>query len=444
MDPLSVAAAAAGLWKTSCEIAKIMYKITDRTSTVNKRLADFASEVNSVSRILQAITSTLNDRRLPLGESSSSPDVWIALLGAIDDLRLYFNKLQAKLNNIQAKSENYTLFKLAIRAFELSLSQENIDNLRSFLVGHKLSLNIALQIVQIYTQRSLPTAEPSDILLQVSRLISMIAKLPKAEGNSRTDLEHGNIGRSPEAASRNIARLRNTAIVVASEASVYAGSTTGSELGDPLDSNRADRIQNWLTLSNVVEKGEARRSGIGTKTHPNIFSEGICSSAEATTTDGFDITDIDLQQETTQPKPIEDMLAQVSESSLSPNPEALYPTAQDISPSPELDRSFADPKFCQHANNYHLLKFYHQLHAIVCWLLILSLGFSILEVLLYPGNLREHNLETERPFTISLAAVTIGYVPTRAIVSWARKRKLVFSFTPRIFIWHCTSEILLL
>ena len=73
MDPLSVAATVAGLTKVSYETTHILYGFTDKILNVDDHLYAFASEVANTSRILNAVTTTLNDPHLRLSQISSSP-----------------------------------------------------------------------------------------------------------------------------------------------------------------------------------------------------------------------------------------------------------------------------------------------------------------------------------------------------------------------------------
>ena len=263
MDPLSVAAAAIALCGTAYEISHTLRSFAGKVKDADGNLKNFAFEVASTSRILKALTTTLNDPYLHLEAISKGPaanlDVWEALNGTMSDLSLYLQKVRAKLEDVGTESEDGNIFKQALKAFELSSAEDNINNLRSHLMSHQLSLQTVVLMLQLYTQAHRPAAQQPDLRPGISQLIRTVKKLPE---NDHTDEQTTTIDNTTSGQSQfhrsSITRIRTVAIRIASEASIHAGPPSEHEnsLSSPIATDYIHKIEDWLKRSNSDKEKE--------------------------------------------------------------------------------------------------------------------------------------------------------------------------------------------
>ena len=461
MDPLSIAATATGLVKVSYEISKTLFNLADKTLNVEDHLNAFASEVSSVSGILKAVTSTLNDPRLRLSHIARGPtsnhDVWEALLGALNSLRLYFGKLKAKLDGIRATNGDGNLFKQAIQALELSLAREGVNNLRSNLLSHQQSLNTAFHMVQLYFQLNLPTSEQPDLRPQIARLIRLVEKLPQARDKNpsyhgREDLEDEELRADP----KNVAQLRRAAFQVASAASTYAGSTTGSEYGAPLDAGRTHSIENWLSLAKVEEDSELDHLRAPEAPERLNLVPGDASSSSATVIAQEDSQSswqhlLDAHTPSHYPVsptgiPLAPMSSSIDLKSL--KAPTVY-TNQVPSASSLLDHNTTPlPQTLPTAMSdlqppvRKFPKLFTQLHYIACFCLFVLLALSATEVYFMQSALRDLGAYPEDELLVATALISLGYVLTRVAVFVGRTRNAKPRYTRRIWWWHILPAII--
>ena len=245
MDPISIVTLSGGVAKLCYQIATTLFNFACDVRDVDDSLNTFATEISSFSLILRAVTSTLNDPLLGFDKiwrsETSNQDVWSALGGSIENLKRYLDRLRSSLHVISKSEADKTLFNQAIKAFELRIKKDNVDNLRSVLRTHQLSLNTALVMVQLYAQAHLPHQKQPDLRQNITLLKSMAEELPPSSQMGTVDHQH---------VSDNIEHLKKVSQAVISNASEKAESSNGSECDTPFD---PDKVQQWLQLSTISE-----------------------------------------------------------------------------------------------------------------------------------------------------------------------------------------------
>ena len=151
MDPVSISAFVASILPIAQRVAAGIFGFAVEAHHNSETLNTFASEVLSLTRVLEAATSTINDANFPAQpDGGPSANVHRALHGAVDDIRLYLERLQSRVQRIQGKRANRDLYRTAIRTLATRINRTGINELRSLLQTHQLSLNTALVMVHLY------------------------------------------------------------------------------------------------------------------------------------------------------------------------------------------------------------------------------------------------------------------------------------------------------
>ena len=193
---------------------------------------------------MEAATSTINDANFPAQpDGGPSTNVHRALHGALDDIRLYLARLQSRVQSIQGKRANRDLYRTAIRTLAPRINRTGINELRSLLQTHQLSLNTALVMVHLYHATHEAGHQHVDLRPDIYRLTRIVQRLATAVGPERL---------SDDVTNDRIRDLRGVALQVVEDASQTAASTAASETGEPVDPRDRGRMDEWL---NQVSEG---------------------------------------------------------------------------------------------------------------------------------------------------------------------------------------------
>ena len=258
MDPVSISGFVAGVLPLAYQVAAGIFGFAVQAHDNSETLNGFASEIQSLTRILEAATSTINDANPPAQpDGGPSTAVYRALHGAVDDIRLYLERLRRRVQRIQGDSANTNLYRNAIRIFATRINRTGINDLRSLLQTHQLSLNTALVMVHLYHATHAAGHQQTDLRPDIYRLTSIVQRLATAVDRERLRDDLTNY---------RIHDLQSVALQVVEDA---AASTAGSEMGEPIDPRARRRIDEWLNQN--VSEGSY---------HPDLGSRG---SHEAST-----------------------------------------------------------------------------------------------------------------------------------------------------------------
>ena len=244
MDPISISGFVASILPLAYQVAAGILGFATEAHDNSETLNAFASEIQSLTRILEAATSTINDANFPAQpQGGPSTAVYRALHGAVDDIRLYLERLRLRVQRIQGDSANTNVYRNAIRTFAARINRTGINDLRSLLQTHQLSLNTALVMVHLYHTTHTAGHQQVDLRPDIYRLTSIVQRLTTAVDRERL---------SDDLTNHRIRDLQDVALQVVEDASQATTSTAGSETGEPVDPRDRRRIDEWLNR-NVSE-----------------------------------------------------------------------------------------------------------------------------------------------------------------------------------------------
>ena len=292
MDPASITTLITGAIQLSYQIATNLVILANKITSISTTLHDFASEINGLSLTLTAVASTLNDTRLDLVGSSPSTneDVWRALFGSLDSIRLYLERLK---HEYPARNGKTSLLEQAKHALGLHLHQDGINKLRDIVRTHQLTLNTALLMLQVYVQARIPVLEPSTLESDICRLKDMMNKLR----SSSTE----NLASSSVHTAGNVVQLLQAANRIASDASEKAISMAGSEPYLPINKTSRREVDNWLMRLPSISLPQPESNGTELSTAHSISSNISRLSQELpqpalSTSSQIDIAEVSLPQ----------------------------------------------------------------------------------------------------------------------------------------------------
>ncbi|MCJ1384831.1 hypothetical protein MMC17_007949 [Xylographa soralifera] len=207
MDPVSILTITQIACTISFQVLSTLYAFVNDVKDLDERLRGFTDEVEGLRRILVAITTSLNDPQLRLAEISTgkygNKDMWEAIHGSVEDCRLYLEKLRSELSGIRKKKGEGNILRQAVRALELRLNKDDINNLRSQVRSHQLGLNTALQMLNVYMCCRLPMQMQDSLAPQLATLGEAMAKLQTSIDSQSLRIKPPEFSINPDAASIN-------------------------------------------------------------------------------------------------------------------------------------------------------------------------------------------------------------------------------------------------
>ncbi|MCJ1369905.1 hypothetical protein MMC20_001117 [Loxospora ochrophaea] len=218
MDPISISGLVASILPTAYQVAAGIFGFTLEARDNSETLDAFISEIQGLTRILEAATSTINDANFPAqSDSGPSAEVCRALHSAVDDIRLYLERLRLRVQRIEGDSANRNLYRNTIRTFAARANRTGVNDLRSLLPTHQLSLNTALVMVHLYHATHTAGHQQADLRPEIYRLTRIVQRLAAA-----ADLER----LSNDLTSHHIRDLQGVALRVIEDASQTAAIIT--------------------------------------------------------------------------------------------------------------------------------------------------------------------------------------------------------------------------
>ena len=187
---------------------------------------------------MEAATSTINNTNfLAQPDGGPSSEVCRALHNTVNDIRLYLKRLQRRVQRIQKDNAHRNLYQNSIRAFAARINRTGINDLRSLLQTHQLSLNTALVIVHLHHATHTDGHQQANLRPEIYRLTRIVQRLAIAADLKRL---------RDDLTSYHIHNLRGVVLQVVEDTNQTVASTTRSEMNEPLDHRARRRIDEWL------------------------------------------------------------------------------------------------------------------------------------------------------------------------------------------------------
>jgi hypothetical protein len=177
MDPLSIAAGAAGLVgtcvkvllhsltlrmvavsaRTNClQISASLYTFIDDTRNVDSNITGLCDEILGLSRVLDAISKSWSQSPLiALAQADPDGNLWISVKTSIDECKRTLEKLDRELNNVQKDSLfGKGFMRRPTKQLKLNMKMKDIHLYRQQVQSYSGGMQSALQMINVYVVSS--------------------------------------------------------------------------------------------------------------------------------------------------------------------------------------------------------------------------------------------------------------------------------------------------
>ncbi|KAK2684677.1 hypothetical protein QWA68_016562 [Fusarium oxysporum] len=251
MDPVSIAAGAAGLTVSCGTIVKTLYGWIHDTVDVDENISSLCDEVTTLSRVLESISNTSVQAPVAVTvEIDPDNGLWGSLRTTLDDVKGTFEKLNQLLAELEKSSSFFSRgflrkprkqIRFSLRSKEITIYKERIKSYNTAMTSALQMLNICLLIQSNSSQDS--------VVNLLSGLKSQLRRVESAL-QTRSYSSSGESSAEDNRISRNLRHFVQIAENFHSSASTIIGNRStvweGSILGEPLTQAQTSRIEEWI------------------------------------------------------------------------------------------------------------------------------------------------------------------------------------------------------
>lgn len=151
MDPLSIAAAAAGLATLCVQCSTSLYHFYESTQKVDANVTGFYDEVDSLARVLDALSTTFKHPRTLAVINSAHQQydgkLWTNVGELLERCRRSMETLRGILQRLNRDTGG--ILKKPIKQLRLRLQSDDITSLRGKIQSHNIMMQITLQSISM-------------------------------------------------------------------------------------------------------------------------------------------------------------------------------------------------------------------------------------------------------------------------------------------------------
>lgn len=272
MDPVSIAAAAGSIILCCGQITFILTQWIGRLKTIDERIQTFINEIQSLSATHDALQKSLQQPAMVAAarsaEQNAGAGLWKQVQRSLNDCKTTIEQLKKVLNDINPNSGG--LFRRPVQTFKERLVSGDVAELRQRLVLFNSTLSLPLQMINVtlqMEQQEVNADQNERLESQISTLNKMTSRLATRLGphisavpESSTD-EQTLVYEGLENCLETARKFCSNASVISSVRSgvstitpvgvsfAWANPIMGSIAGDPLSSERRNRIESWVPVA---------------------------------------------------------------------------------------------------------------------------------------------------------------------------------------------------
>lgn len=292
MDPLSIAASAAGLATGCTKVAAILYTWIDDTIAVDENVAALCVEIKALERVLESISNASTSAPRPvMAEIDPDGSLWAVVKATLGDINNTLAKISQLLNEVQNGSGVFSrgFLRKPTKQIKFGLRSKEIATYKDRVQSYSTAMTSALQMINVWVIISSPNRRlvwlkrlcsclmihnnsSQDAVFKVLHgLRSQIGRVEIAlhQGTQPTS---GPIGSSQDADGNQITRNLRQLVRVAESFHSNASAITregprstvwgGSVLGDPLTREQFSNIESWIPPLSNSQGGTASPSTV--------------------------------------------------------------------------------------------------------------------------------------------------------------------------------------
>ncbi|RYC79538.1 hypothetical protein BFJ63_vAg17574 [Fusarium oxysporum f. sp. narcissi] len=295
MDPVSIAAGAAGLAVSCATIVKTLYGWIDDTVDIDENVSSLCTEVTTLSRVLNSISNrSVQVPRVAIAEIDPDNGLWGSLRATLDDVKRTFEKLDQLLAELEKSSCFFSRgflrrpskqIRFSLRSKEITIYKDRIKSYNTAMTSALQMLNICLLIQSNSSQDS--------VFNLLSGLKSQLRRV-ESTLQTRSSSSSGESNAEDNRISRNLRHFVQIAENFHSSASTIVGTQStvweGSILGEPLTQAQTSRIEEWIPPP-LSEENSTRQNVIADEIS---LSDAISGDVEVFPSDSGSDIDKDL------------------------------------------------------------------------------------------------------------------------------------------------------
>lgn len=151
MDPLSIAASAAGLATACVKISGVLYTWIDETIEIDSTVSQLCEEIAALSRVLESISKAYTQAP-SIVISGMDPDgrLWITVRASLDDLQGTLDKLNQLLREVQKSSLfGRGFLRRPAKQIKYSFKVKDITIYRERIKSYNSAMTSTLQMINV-------------------------------------------------------------------------------------------------------------------------------------------------------------------------------------------------------------------------------------------------------------------------------------------------------
>ena len=152
MDPLSIAASAAGLATGCTKIVKVLYTWVDDTIDVDENVTALCEEVAALARFLESLSkASATPPRVVIAEIDPDESLWITVKATLGDIKTTVDKLSHLLADVQNSSSIFSkgFLRKPSKQIKLSFRLKDIALYRDRIKSYSSAVITALQMINV-------------------------------------------------------------------------------------------------------------------------------------------------------------------------------------------------------------------------------------------------------------------------------------------------------
>jgi hypothetical protein len=149
MDPISIAAASAGMVISCGKITRCIYTFLGKAQNVDTTIQALAIEVDALSRVLGSVSSNFYDPSLSVitfrSQTGHEAEYWQNVMRSIDDCKETLAILEQIASTLDKSGSGF--FLRIKKQIKMDLKSGEIESLRQKISAYRQALSLSLQLI---------------------------------------------------------------------------------------------------------------------------------------------------------------------------------------------------------------------------------------------------------------------------------------------------------
>ncbi|KAH6622583.1 hypothetical protein F5144DRAFT_622756 [Chaetomium tenue] len=267
MDPLSIAASAAGLATGCTKIAATLYTWIDDTISIDENVAGLSEEIKALGRVLDSISSASASAPRPvLAEIDPDGSLWAVVRATLGDINNTLGKLSQLLGEVEKSSRVFSrgFLRKPTKQIRFGLRSKEFVTYKDRVQSYITAMTSALQMINVCLMIHNNSSQDA-VFSMLYGLRSQIGRVEVAL-HQGTEPRYGPAGSSQEDDDKQITTNFRQLVRVAETFHSNASAITregprstvwgGSVLGEPLTREQLFNIDNWIPPPSSTQQDE--------------------------------------------------------------------------------------------------------------------------------------------------------------------------------------------